>query len=425
MGMRTAQPIEHWLAACFSSALALGLTCATADAAGGARGRHNALAPTPAASAKIIAPSAATAGKNAAQATVEPPALEAAATAKSEPSAQAWTPTEVADAKARCDVIFSRIEAVAVHQAPLKEGSCGTPAPIQLISIGRNPEVAISPPAIITCDMAEGLFTWLKKDLQPLAKRHLGGDIIKIETMSDYSCRMAYGRVGGKLSEHGHANALDIRGFVTSSAKTAYVLENWGKPQREIREEMIAAKAAAERAEAQRIALQRAADAAKLAARSPVKTTPTAPIAAAAIGATAAGIAKSTIVEGTPKLEVQNPTFRSARDASFRSARDAPPRSARDAPPRSARDAPPRSARDAPPALSLAPEKLGGPKVLKVASPPVSALSQIANKAEFLHAAHEAACLIFGTTLGPEANSEHRNHFHVDMAARKTTKICN
>ena len=183
---------------------------------------------------------------------------------------------------------------------------------------------------------------------------------------------MAYGRVGGKLSEHGHANALDIRGFVTSSAKTAYVLENWGKPQREIREEMIAAKAAAERAEAQRIALQRAADAAKLAARSPVKTTPTAPIAAAAIGATAAGIAKSTIVEGTPKLEVQNPTYRSARDESFRAARDAPP------------------------ALSLAPEKLGGPKVLKVASPPVSALSQIANKAEFLHAAHEAACLIFG-----------------------------
>ena len=37
----------------------------------------------------------------------------------------------------------------------------------------------------------------------------------------------------------------------------------------------------------------------------------------------------------------------------------------------------------------------------------------------FLHAIHAAACQIFGTTLGPEANAAHRNHFHVDMAKRK------
>jgi len=42
----------------------------------------------------------------------------------------------------------------------------------------------------------------------------------------------------------------------------------------------------------------------------------------------------------------------------------------------------------------------------------------------FLHEAHAAACRIFGTTLGPEANADHRNHFHVDMAPRTVTKIC-
>ncbi|HXE00761.1 MAG TPA: extensin family protein [Hyphomicrobium sp.] len=41
-----------------------------------------------------------------------------------------------------------------------------------------------------------------------------------------------------------------------------------------------------------------------------------------------------------------------------------------------------------------------------------------------MHEAHAAACRIFGTTLGPEANADHRNHFHVDMAPRKFTKIC-
>ena len=45
-------------------------------------------------------------------------------------------------------------------------------------------------------------------------------------------------------------------------------------------------------------------------------------------------------------------------------------------------------------------------------------------RARFLHEAHAAACRIFGTTLGPEANEEHRNHFHVDMAERKYKKIC-
>ena len=29
-----------------------------------------------------------------------------------------------------------------------------------------------------------------------------------------------------------------------------------------------------------------------------------------------------------------------------------------------------------------------------------------------------------GTTLGPEANEAHRNHFHVDMAERTIKKIC-
>ena len=45
-------------------------------------------------------------------------------------------------------------------------------------------------------------------------------------------------------------------------------------------------------------------------------------------------------------------------------------------------------------------------------------------RARFLREAHAAACRIFGTTLGPEANEAHRNHFHVDMADRKVKKIC-
>jgi hypothetical protein len=37
----------------------------------------------------------------------------------------------------------------------------------------------------------------------------------------------------------------------------------------------------------------------------------------------------------------------------------------------------------------------------------------------FLHKIHEGACEIFGTTLGPEANGAHKNHFHLDMRERR------
>jgi hypothetical protein len=45
-------------------------------------------------------------------------------------------------------------------------------------------------------------------------------------------------------------------------------------------------------------------------------------------------------------------------------------------------------------------------------------------KAQFLRRMHESACGIFGTVLGPEANEAHRNHFHLDLAARKRSAFC-
>ncbi|WP_173088172.1 extensin family protein [Devosia sp. 1635] len=38
-----------------------------------------------------------------------------------------------------------------------------------------------------------------------------------------------------------------------------------------------------------------------------------------------------------------------------------------------------------------------------------------APEGKFLRFAHDAACSSFSTTLGPEANAEHHDHFHVDM----------
>lgn len=290
----------------------------------------------------------------------------------------AWSETEIADARAHCAVVLQRIHAVVLPHAPIKEGACGTPAPIELISIGANPQVALSPPAIMTCDLAEGLAGWLERDLQPLARKHLKSEIIKIETMSSYSCRNAYGRKKTKLSEHGLANALDIGGFITATTKTADVLQDWGKPQREIIAELEAEQRAADAAAAKIAVTGIAANPA-----------PAALALHSTTGAAAAELARSTIIEGVP-AEVTAELLVA-------------------------------------PATNV-PSRLGGP-VLKpakkraVAAWPTTPTPDAAEQA-FLREAHKSACQIFGTTLGPEANAAHRNHFHIDMAQRKFTKIC-
>ncbi len=40
-------------------------------------------------------------------------------------------------------------------------------------------------------------------------------------------------------------------------------------------------------------------------------------------------------------------------------------------------------------------------------------------RSAFLQEVHAGACRMFGTALGPEANASHKDHFHLDMRARR------
>jgi hypothetical protein len=272
-------------------------------------------------------------------------------------NANTWPKEEIDAAKASCAAILKSVQAVTIAEAPVREGGCGAPAPVRLVSIGKNPEVALSPPPLVTCELVAGLYQWMKNDIQPLSKKHFGAPVIKIETMSDYSCRMAYGRKGNKLSEHGKANALDIRGFITARGETAYVLEQWGKTDRDRKAELAALAAQKEAA----------AKATSAAANAGSKTAVDQQTANA-VAVSQASLAGTGLKPG--KLEARKPDS------------------------------------DQKAAAVIVPE------------------APMSKKTQFLHDAHDTACRVFGTSLGPESNEAHRNHFHVDMAERKHTKIC-
>lgn len=348
----------------------------------------------------------------------DPPKLEPAPPApenqdaKAQPEApppDVWPEEIIAAAKIRCTEILKSIDAVALSKDPVKEGECGTPAPVELVSIGKNPQVAISPPALVNCDFANAFHGWVTQTLQPLAKKHLGGHIIRINNMSSYSCRKAYGRVKNKLSEHGTANALDIGTFTLDNGKTAGVLDHWGPNHRDIAKRIEEEKAAIAKAEADKLAAEKQAQANLTKSGKADGTLPTSALPKAA-GGPGGGVAKSVNTDGVPKVAVTLPGdgkthLGGPKDKSKKSKRD-------------------KDAGDA--TIYFKPTK--GPEVrpplITVAVPNGSDIAPSDPRMAFLKAAHKTACELFGTTLGPEANEAHRNHFHLDMAPRKFKKVC-
>jgi hypothetical protein len=289
---------------------------------------------------------------------------------------------DIQAAQAQCLQILKGLDLVAVGVEPIREGDCGAAAPIELVSVGTNPQVTFSPTVTVTCEMAKALHTWVTRDLQPLARRHLGAPLIRVDTMSSYSCRTAYGRAKNRLSEHGKANAIDIRGFVTARAETADVRADWGPTERLIQAQIAAAKAAEAKAAAERA----------VAAKSPFAPSQG---SSPAPGTTVAGANPSVAVPevsvGVRGVPIEVPSI--------------------------------------PNAIGITtgfpqPSRLGGPKQAATPVPSRQTASSTAQgRRAFMRGVHQTACRVFGTVLGPEANQAHENHFHVDAAKRNLNVV--
>jgi hypothetical protein len=89
---------------------------------------------------------------------------------------------------------------------------CGGPDAVllQRIILDDHTEVEVEPPATLRCEMAEAVTEFVRRDLAPAAAA-LGSPLRTVENYDSYSCRGRNRVAGAKLSEHGLANALDIR----------------------------------------------------------------------------------------------------------------------------------------------------------------------------------------------------------------------
>lgn len=99
-------------------------------------------------------------------------------------------------------------------------GECAVTDVVRLeaVVLPDGGRVAVTPPATLRCSMAEAIVRWVRDDVA-VATQGLGASLRSIDNYASYHCRGRNNIVGALLSEHGKANALDIRSLRLANGK--------------------------------------------------------------------------------------------------------------------------------------------------------------------------------------------------------------
>ena len=127
---------------------------------------------------------------------------------------------------------FSDLNKARVRFSPLPNrqfgGGCSQIDSIKLLDVGAD----VTNLGPVKCELAGKFAAWTEYAVKRAARQYLGSDLKRIETMGSYSCRNIAG--SEKLSEHAHANAIDVSAFVLADGRRITVESNWNSGRREM-----------------------------------------------------------------------------------------------------------------------------------------------------------------------------------------------
>ena len=108
---------------------------------------------------------------------------------------------------------------------------CGAMQPFEMAGAADG-RVQLRPTALLRCNMIPSVERWVRNVVEPEARRHYGAPLMELKVAASYACRPRNNQSGAKLSEHGHANALDISAFALADGRTITVKQGWwGEPR--------------------------------------------------------------------------------------------------------------------------------------------------------------------------------------------------
>lgn len=128
--------------------------------------------------------------------------------------------SEIEAAAKLCRSVLDRNKLVAEPaQAALWNNGCGAVGQVRIsaIKLASGRTVALRPSALIRCETAEILADWVREDLAPATEPY--GGLARIDVAASYHCRPRNNIRGALLSEHGRANAIDIRAIVLNDGR--------------------------------------------------------------------------------------------------------------------------------------------------------------------------------------------------------------
>jgi hypothetical protein len=113
-----------------------------------------------------------------------------------------------------CDLRLAKIAAVEPMPRLIGPGACGGRDMVELdaVLLADHARIALKPAPVLRCAMAEQLAFWLRDEAAPKVAT-FGAALRGVETYDDFECRSRNRVKGGKLSEHGKGNAVDVRAF--------------------------------------------------------------------------------------------------------------------------------------------------------------------------------------------------------------------
>jgi hypothetical protein len=143
--------------------------------------------------------------------------------AESEPPATSETASGKPDEPSACRIrVADKIAVIEPLPSFGGPGDCGASDVVRLEAIIQpdKSRVAVNPPATMRCTMAEALATWVREDLTATTAQ-LGSAPRALDNYASYDCRGRNRVAGARISEHGLANAIDVRGVHLANGRFA------------------------------------------------------------------------------------------------------------------------------------------------------------------------------------------------------------
>ncbi|TPQ33334.1 extensin [Bradyrhizobium guangdongense] len=117
-------------------------------------------------------------------------------------------------------------------------GGCGGEDLVRLeaIVLPDKRKVSVKPAAILRCAMASAIADWVRSDVAPLAASQ-GSTVSELDNFDSFECRGRNRVAGAMLSEHGRANALDVRAFKLANGQSINLTDR--TVARDVRERVL------------------------------------------------------------------------------------------------------------------------------------------------------------------------------------------